>query len=189
MRRKLLFALALFAGSAVHGQIFTDDFESYTVGQYLGPQSADWTTWSNADGSAEDVLVSNANASSGSNSLYFSSSASGGGPQDVVLPFDQVYSSGTFTFEANFFVESGKGAYFNMQGTLTVAQIWALDCYMIQDGTLKLSNSGTPYLTANYPPATWFNMRIEMDLTSNIWELFIDNVSMGTFANPTGQIG
>lgn len=107
----------------------------------------------------------------------------------MVLPFDQVYNSGNFTFEANFFVESGKGAYFNLQGTLVVAQIWALDCYMLQDGTLKLSNQGTPYLTANYPPATWFNMRVEMDLTANVWELFIDNVSMGTFNNPTGQIG
>jgi hypothetical protein len=37
--------------------------------------------------------------------------------------------------------------------------------------------------------AQWFNMRIEMDLTSNVWELFIDNVSQGTFSNPTGQIG
>ena len=60
---------------------------------------------------------------------------------------------------------------------------------MLQDGTLKLSNQGTPYLTANYPSSQWFNMRIEMDLTSNVWELFIDNVSQGTFSNPTGQIG
>mgnify|MGYP005698038725 CR=1 FL=1 len=28
-----------------------------------------------------------------------------------------------------------------------------------------------------------------MDLTSNVWELFIDNVSQGSFSNPTGQIG
>lgn len=179
----------MFAAVSLSAQTFTDDFESYTSGSYLCPQSPDWTTWSGTEGGPEDVLVSTANAASGSQSLYFSSTASGGGPEDVVLPFDQVYNSGNFTFEANFFVESGKGAYFNLQGTLVVAQIWALDCYMLQDGTLKLSNQGTPYLTANYPPATWFNMRVEMDLTANVWELFIDNVSMGTFNNPTGQIG
>jgi hypothetical protein len=189
MNKLILGCAALFAAGSLSAQTFTDDFESYTSGSYLCPQSPDWTTWSGTEGGTEDVLVSTANAASGSQSLYFSSTASSGGPEDVVLPFDQVYNSGNFTFEANFFVESGKGAYFNLQGTLVVAQIWALDCYMLQDGTLKLSNQGTPYLTANYPPATWFNMRVEMDLTSNVWELFIDNVSMGTFNNPTGQIG
>lgn len=189
MNKLILGCAALFAAGSLSAQTFTDDFESYTSGSYLCPQSPDWTTWSGTEGGTEDVLVSTANAASGSQSLYFSSTASSGGPEDVVLPFDQVYNSGNFTFEANFFVESGKGAYFNLQGTLVVAQIWALDCYMLQDGTLKLSNQGTPYLTANYPPATWFNMRVEMDLTANVWELFIDNVSMGTFNNPTGQIG
>ena len=189
MKKLILGCAALFAAGSLGAQTFTDDFESYTSGSYLCPQSPDWTTWSGTEGGTEDVLVSTANAASGSQSLYFSSTASSGGPEDVVLPFDQVYNSGNFTFEANFFVESGKGAYFNLQGTLVVAQIWALDCYMLQDGTLKLSNQGTPYLTANYPPATWFNMRVEMDLTANVWELFIDNVSMGTFNNPTGQIG
>ena len=189
MNKLILGCAALFAAGSLSAQTFTDDFESYTSGSYLCPQSPDWTTWSGTEGGTEDVLVSTANAASGSQSLYFSSTSSGGGPEDVVLPFDQVYNSGNFTFEANFFVESGKGAYFNLQGTLVVAQIWALDCYMLQDGTLKLSNQGTPYLTANYPPATWFNMRVEMDLTANVWELFIDNVSMGTFNNPTGQIG
>lgn len=189
MNKLILGCAALFAAGSLSAQTFTDDFESYTSGSYLCPQSPDWTTWSGTEGGTEDVLVSTANAASGSQSLYFSSTSSSGGPEDVVLPFDQVYNSGNFTFEANFFVESGKGAYFNLQGTLVVAQIWALDCYMLQDGTLKLSNQGTPYLTANYPPATWFNMRVEMDLTANVWELFIDNVSMGTFNNPTGQIG
>ena len=189
MNKLILGCAALFAAGSLSAQTFTDDFESYTSGSYLCLQSPDWTTWSGTEGGTEDVLVSTANAASGSQSLYFSSTSSGGGPEDVVLPFDQVYNSGNFTFEANFFVESGKGAYFNLQGTLVVAQIWALDCYMLQDGTLKLSNQGTPYLTANYPPATWFNMRVEMDLTANVWELFIDNVSMGTFNNPTGQIG
>ena len=189
MNKLILGCAALFAAGSLSAQTFTDDFESYTSGSYLCLQSPDWTTWSGTEGGTEDVLVSTANAESGSQSLYFSSTSSGGGPEDVVLPFDQVYNSGNFTFEANFFVESGKGAYFNLQGTLVVAQIWALDCYMLQDGTLKLSNQGTPYLTANYPPATWFNMRVEMDLTANVWELFIDNVSMGTFNNPTGQIG
>ena len=155
----------------------------------MGSSSADWTTWSGTEGGAEDVQITDNNASSGSNSIYFSSTSPNGGPADVVLPFDQVYNSGNFSFEANFYVEAGKGAYFNLQGTLVVAQVWALDCYMLEDGTLKLSNQGTPYINANYPSAQWFNLRVDMDLTSNVWELFIDNVSQGSFSNPTGQIG
>ena len=170
-------------------QTFSDDFESYSVESYLGSSSPDWTTWSGAEGGAEDVQITDNNASSGSKAIYFSSTAANGGPADVVLPFDQVYNSGNFSFEANFYVEAGKGAYFNLQGTLVVAQVWALDCYMLEDGTLKLSNQGTPYINANYPSAQWFNLRVEMDLTSNVWELFIDNVSQGSFSNPTGQIG
>ena len=189
MKKPILFFMSLVVSGAIFSQTFSDDFESYTVGSYLGSSSPDWTTWSGAEGGAEDVMITNNNASSGSQSIYFSSTSGNGGPEDVVLPFDQVYNSGNFSIEANFFIEAGKGAYFNLQGTLIVAQVWAMDCYMLQDGTLKLSNQGTPYLTANYPSAQWFNMRIEMDLTSNVWELFIDNVSQGTFSNPTGQIG
>tara|TARA_B110000495_G_scaffold156894_1_gene140487 strand:+ start:1712 stop:3754 length:2043 start_codon:yes stop_codon:yes gene_type:complete len=189
MKKTLLLFMMGCICSVSFTQTFSDDFESYTSGSYLGTNSPDWTTWSGTEGGAEDVTITDANASSGSNAIYFESTAANGGPADVVLPFDQVYNSGNFSFEANFYVEAGKGAYFNLQGTLVVAQVWALDCYMLQDGTLKLSNQGTPYINANYPSAQWFNLRVDMDLTSNVWELFIDNVSQGSFSNPTGQIG
>ena len=189
MKKTLLLFMMGCICSVSFTQTFSDDFESYTSGSYLGANSPDWTTWSGTEGGAEDITITDANASSGSNAIYFESTAANGGPADVVLPFDQVYNSGNFSFEANFYVEAGKGAYFNLQGTLVVAQVWALDCYMLQDGTLKLSNQGTPYINANYPSAQWFNLRVDMDLTSNVWELFIDNVSQGSFSNPTGQIG
>ncbi|MDB4606516.1 Omp28-related outer membrane protein [Crocinitomicaceae bacterium] len=189
MKKTFLLFLACCLSHLSFSQTFSDDFESYSTGSYLGSSSADWTTWSGTEGGAEDVQITDNNASSGSNSIYFSSTSPNGGPADVVLPFDQVYNSGNFSFEANFYVEAGKGAYFNLQGTLVVAQVWALDCYMLEDGTLKLSNQGTPYINANYPSAQWFNLRVDMDLTSNVWELFIDNVSQGSFSNPTGQIG
>ena len=56
---------------------------------------------------------------------------------------------------------------------------------MLEDGTLKLSSGYS--IHTNYPSAQWFNP-VDMDLTSNVWELFIDNVSQGSF-QPTGQIG
>lgn len=185
MKKILLIGLSFTIATGLFAQ-FSDDFDSYTTGSYLTVSSADWTTWTPGT-VAEDVLISSANAASGANSLYFSSI--GGGPVDVILPFSQIYNSGTFSFEANFNVESGKGAYFNLQGTLVPAEIWAMDCFMLQDGTIKLSNQGISYVTSTYPTGNWFNLRIDMDLTTNLWELFIDDVSQGSFSNPTGQIG
>lgn len=180
----LVISAASFSSKA---QIFTDNFDSYTVGQGLVAQNpTDWDTWTPST-PGEDVLVSDANSNSGNNSLYFSSV--GGGPEDIILRFDQVYNSGNFTLEANFYVESGKGAYFNLQETFVVGGVWAIDCFMLDDGTLKLSNSSTPYLTTVYPTGQWFNLRLEIDLTANVWELFLDNVSQGSFSNPTGSIG
>ncbi len=181
---------AITLASSISAQIFTDNFDSYTAGNDLVVQnSTDWDTWSGGAGTTEDVAVSNANSSSASNSLYFSSSSANGGPEDIILRFAQVYNSGNFSLEANFYVESGKGAYFNLQQDFNVGNVWAIDCYMLNTGTLKFSNSGTNYLTGTYPTGQWFNMRIEIDLTANNWEVFINNVSAGTFSNPIGSIG
>jgi hypothetical protein len=186
MKKILLTGIAIVLSASLFSQ-FTDNFDSYIVGQGLVAQNpTDWDTWTPST-PGEDVLISNANSSSGSNSLYFSST--GGGPEDIILRYDAVYTSGDFTFDMNVMVENNKGAYFNMQETWSVGAVWAIDCFMLDNGTLKLSNSGGNLLTTTYPTGTWFNLRIDIDLTANIWELFIDNVSQGTFANPTGSIG
>lgn len=175
--------------ASLFSQIFTDNFDSYTAGQDLVAQnSTDWDTWTGGTG-AEDVAVSNANSSSGSNSLYFSSTSATGGPEDIILRFAQVYTSGNFTLESNFHVPAGKNAYFNLQQDFTVGGVWAIDCFMNNDGSLVFENSGTPFLTTTFPVGVWFNMRVEIDLTTNVWEVFINNVSEGTFSNPVNSIG
>ena len=189
MKKILLLGIGVVVSASLFSQIFTDNFDSYTSGQDLVTQNpTDWDTWTGGGGGTEDVAVSSANASSGSNSLYFSSTTSGGGPEDIILRFAQVYNSGNFTLESNFYVESGKSAYFNLQETFTVGGVWAIDCFMNSNGSLEFSNSGTPFLTSTYPVGVWFNMRVEIDLTTNNWEVFINNVSEGTFSNPVGSI-
>lgn len=190
MKTLLLLGIGVVLSASLFSQIFTDNFDSYTAGLDLVVQNpTDWDTWSGGAGTTEDVAVSDANSSSGANSLYFSSSLATGGPTDIILRFDQVYTSGSFSLEANFYVETNKGAYFNLQQDFTVGGVWAIDCQMDNNGGLELSNSGTPFLTTTYPVGVWFNLRIEIDLTSNVWELFINNVSEGTFSNPIASIG
>jgi hypothetical protein len=190
MKKLLLMGLGVVVSTTLFSQIFTDDFESYTPGNLLVTSNpTDWDTWSGGAGGAEDVPISSVQASSGSNSIYLNSTTTGGGPDDIILRFAQVYTSGNFTYESNFYVQNGKGAYFNMQETFTVGGSWAIDCFMLEDGTLKLSNSGSPFLTTTYPVGQWFNLRLEVDLTANVWELFINNVSQGSFSNAVTSVG
>jgi hypothetical protein len=190
MKKLLLMGLGVVISTSLFSQIFTDNFESYTAPNFLVTSNpTDWDTWSGGAGGAEDVPISTTQASSGTNSAHFFSSTTGGGPDDIILRFAQVYTSGSFTYESNFFVVQNKGAYFNLQKNHTVGNAWAIDCFMLNNGTLKLSNSGNPFLTTTYPVGQWFNLRLEIDLTSNVWELYINNISQGTFSNPTNSIG
>ncbi|MDF1672159.1 MAG: T9SS type A sorting domain-containing protein [Vicingaceae bacterium] len=191
MKKLLLMGLSVVTSASLFSQIFTDDFESYSPGNLLVQTNpTDWDTWTvGGAGGPEDAPISTTQAASGSNSVHFLSTTTGGGPDDVILKFAQVYTSGSFTYESNFFVVPNKGAYFNMQETHVVGGVWAIDCFMLEDGTLKLSNSGTPFLSTTYPVGQWFNLRLEINLTTNLWELYINNVSQGSFSNPTNSIG
>lgn len=186
--KKHLLVLGIFVSSLAFGQTFSDNFDSYTAGSYLGPQSAGaWTTWSNAPGGTEDVLVSNADALSGANSLYFASTVSGGGPTDLVHNFG-VLNTGQFSLEFNIKVEAGKAAYFNLQRNVTIGDVWAMDCNFADNGDLIILNQSGLYFTSTYTQNQWFNFRMEINFNSNVWEVFIDDVSVGSFANPENQI-
>lgn len=179
---------ALASVSAVNAQSFSDDFESYTVGQYIGAVSPDWTTWSGATGGAEDTQVSAINANSGTQSIYFSSTAASGGPQDCVLPFGGVYNTGNFSFGAAFFVNSTKNGYFNFQAVNPIGTTWSLNVNMNNDGTLVVDDGIAQMLSTTYTPNSWFDLRIDINLNSNVWELFIDNVSQGSWSNGVNSV-
>ena len=84
----LIFFVSSFAQTT-----FCDDFESYQVGDYLAQNSADWETWASimapcpTTPCADDAMISNVQALSGSNSLYLTDATGSGGPQDILLPF------------------------------------------------------------------------------------------------------
>lgn len=187
--KKQLLTFGFLTSLTVFGQTFTDDFDSYTAGQKLCPQSGGaWTTWSNAPGGTEDVLVSNADAASGANSLYFSTSTQAGGPTDLVRNFG-VLNTGQFEMDFNIKVETGKAAYFNLQRNATIGQVWAMNCFFNDDGTLRIDNeSGLSFTGATYPQGGWFNFKLAINFNTNNWEVFIDYLSVGSFANPVNQI-
>lgn len=186
--KKITLLCSVFASAYLSAQTFSDNFDSYTAGQLLAQNSGGaWTTWSNAPGGAEDVAVSSANAVSMPNSVYFSSDLDGGGPTDLVKHFG-LLNTGSFSMEMNMFVQNGKAAYFNFQKTATMGQTWAMDCNFNDDGTMVINNQSGLNFTANFTHAVWFNFRIDINFNTNHWEVFIDDVSQGSFANPENQI-
>jgi len=191
MKNIFTFLLTLILIPSVQAQYdFFDDFESYNLGDYIGDSSPNWTTWSGTTGNNEDVQTTNNNASSGNQSIYFTSSSQNGGPQDVVLPFGEVFDQGDFLFSTNFYVEANSGAYFNFQAETEIGDTWALDCNMNSDGSIVFSNGGggVTFLSGSYSTDSWFNLKIIINLTLNQWEVFIDNNSIGSFSNPINQV-
>ncbi|MEM7163775.1 MAG: hypothetical protein AAF487_15210, partial [Bacteroidota bacterium] len=143
--RKILYVIMATAFSFVaSAQSFSDDFESYSVGDLVAESSSDWTTWSNNPGSAEDAPISDAQSSQGSQSLYFSSNSANGGPQDVILPLGGHHTDGHMSILMDMYVEDDKGAYFNFQGEASIGQDWALNIFMLQTGEFfATDNNGT----------------------------------------------
>ncbi len=188
MKRLYVAAIAAMACSVVHAQSLSEDFDSHAVGDYMGVVSPDWTTWSGTTGGAEDVQVTDAAAQSGSNSIYFSSTAANGGPQDVVVPFGGVYNTGTFVFENNMYVENGRGAYFNFQANSVIGQVWCMNMNIVDDGNIFMDDGVSVLAEATYNSDEWFNLRVEANLNTNEWELFINDVSFGVSQNSVNQV-
>lgn len=189
MKRKSLLLMLLAIGTlSVNAQTFSDDFEAYTAGSKLGPQSPKWTTWSSADGGTEDVNVVNNKAHSGTKSIYFSSTSATGGPADVILPFEGPHTTGVFTFKAWFFVPTAKSAYFNFQAENTPGTTWTMECYMNADGTFAVGNASSTFISATYPQDQWMEVKFVANLSLNQWEVFIDSTSVGTYVSPTNKV-
>ncbi len=183
MKNKLI-AASLLLSAGLSAQVFTDDFESYTAAANLASSSTDWSTWSGTGGGTDDVAIANDQSASGTNSLYFTSTNQAGGPTDIVLPFASTYNTGDYTFQTEFRIQSGKNAYFNFQASETIGQTWGLSINFNSDETYTMDNTEAGILLeGTYSQDAWFNLKMEANLNTGSWEVFIDNVSQGSFQN------
>jgi hypothetical protein len=190
MKKQILLLAALPIIFSANAQTFSDDFETYTAGDFIAQKSNTWETWtSKTGGGADDAKVVNNKAKSGSNSLYFSSTVAAGGPQDIILPFGGQYTTGDFTLGMNLFVETGKSAYFNFQEQTVAGKGYTFDVYFETTGDLSITNTKTGLVfSGKFPHNQWFNLNIKSFLNTNTWEILIDNISQGTFQNGSYQI-
>lgn len=183
---------ALIAATMSAQASFSDDFEGYNVGDYIGQTSPDWDTWDGVTGGTEDTQVGNTmnHTSGGSKSCHWVSTSSSGGPQDCILRFGGTHTTGQFVYQMSMFIETGKGGYFNFQGTTTPGQVFSLESYMNQNGEMYVVNQTDGILLqTTFPMNAWFDLKYDINLNTNQWDVYIDNVLVGSFSNSSNTIG
>ncbi|MDA3944606.1 MAG: T9SS type A sorting domain-containing protein [Bacteroidetes bacterium] len=165
----MAFVLTAFSLQAQNRDIvYEDDFESYTVGDYLAVSNPDWwTTWSDDPGSAEDAVISADEAASGVNSVYVS------GTNDMVLKLGNK-TSGLYWVDFNFFVPEGMAGYYNIQHYEAPGVEWAFEIYFKDDGTGFMNAGGDNAATFTYTQGAWFTVENMIDLNSDWAQVYFD---------------
>jgi hypothetical protein len=154
---KKIYILAAMVAFAFNSNAqFDDDFDFYALGD-ISAQSANWTTWSGTDGSAEDADVSDAQANSGANSLYVSA-----GNDMLMLTGDR--SAGTWTWQYDVYVVAGSAGFLGtMSGTTTE---FALQMYFddADEGTVLTDPTGAVVGDFVLPTGAWVTHRWVINL-------------------------
>ena len=180
MNKLYFLLLSLLTCSFITAQ-YSDDFESYDVNTYIGSQADEFTTWSGTTGTAEDALVVDTKANSGTKSIYFYST--GQGPQDVVLDFGQKYTTGVFNLTFSLFISEDASAYWNFQQETAIGQVWAGNAYMRNNGILSLDAGSTQYNTP-FTSGQWNKITYVIDLDNGEWVIQINDECVGVLIAP-----
>jgi len=171
--------------------IAADNFDSYTPGDYLAVVAPDlWTTWSNAPGTGEDVVVSDAQAASPDNSILVELN------NDLVMIMND-YTTGVYSMDIDMYVPTGYCGYYNMQKTSTPGEEWGFQAYFLTDGTTIIDAGAATAATFNYLHDEWFDLRLVIDLDNDWCDFYYNGTfiigyqwTLGTFGTPgLNQLG
>lgn len=168
--------------------IICDNFDTYVTTQKLGPQATWWTTWDGVEGTAEDGIVSTEQASSPTKSLKVVSTATTGGPQDVVLNLGNK-TTGHYELKWKIYVPAGKNAYYNIQDVIPipaspVTENWNLDVFFENNGTGRVAIETVDQNTFSYTNGQWIEVRHDIDLDNNVLRLYVGGQLAGKYAYP-----
>ena len=180
MKKIYILAIAAFAFTLNMNAQFTDDAESYDLGD-MGSQNLDvWGVWSGSPNPAEDIDIVNDFSLSGSQSLYVDDS----GAMDVMM-LTQNIDAGQWYVQFQAYIPEGRGGYFNIQGETENEGAGgggggvfnSSDLYFNQGATnpgVFLDNASGA--TAEYPEDTWFPVTIvfDLDAATPTWHISIN---------------
>ena len=181
MKQFLLpFAILIFGSAFSQTPLLDEDFESYTVGDYIGVASSIWTTWSGTTGTTEDCQVSNEQANSGTQSLKIFG-ALAGGPMDIYLP---IGLETAYEVSYNIYIPTGGSAYMNVQEQLTPGApgFWAFDMVFSGNGSMQLSIDQVDIAFGSYNLDEWTTVSLRMDPVNDRAEVFIGGEYIANFA-------
>jgi hypothetical protein len=132
MKKIYILAIAAFAFTLNMNAQFTDDAESYDLGD-MGSQNLDvWNVWSGSPNPAEDIDVVNDFANSGTQSFYVDDS----GAMDVMLLVENL-ESGVWTLQFQAYIPAGRGGYFTLV-TYTLTKVLQILAFLLMELHLHL---------------------------------------------------
>ncbi|MFK5854801.1 MAG: T9SS type A sorting domain-containing protein [Bacteroidota bacterium] len=154
--------------------IFEDDMESYAVGAYLAEsdETGFWTTWSDAPGTSEDALITDAESASPSNSCIVE------GVSDLVLKLGDK-TSGHYGISIEYFIPSDFGGYINLQHFEAPGVEWAVEVYF---GAATGAGNGYAFagdpteIPFDFPHDTWFDIDFDINIDEDLASLYVDDV-------------
>ena len=167
---------------------FTDDFESYPLGDYHG---GNWSSWSGVAG-AEDIMVSDNFAYDGTKSGLIG----GNQVQDAMLVLGN-RTTGTFQLSFQMYIPTGKSGYMNFQGSTSASggagnggsgvfnsknlifnNILSSGGSPGMGGAYNNPSDPTAIYTWQYPEGSWFPIIIEFDVDNGVWTMTIDGTEL-----------
>ena len=162
---------------------YIDDFESYPTGSLIAQSSAYWTTLSGAGGGPFDAFISGAQMSSGNNSIYVNQL----NDDDLYLLLNPTAIDGIVEISMDLRIETSAHINFQDESLPASNEIFEI---ILNSGILEF-DIGPTVLTASYPGNnTWFNLKLEGNLASSTWNLYIDGVFVfGSYIAGADQIG
>ena len=187
LMKHLALPVLLATVGVVNAQLYSEDFESYAVGDYIAVAGAPfWTAWTaGAEGTEIDAQVTDEAASSGAQSLKIFGNVAGG-PMDVVLVAGL---EGAFEVTFNMLIPEGNSGYYNVLENQVPGTAWAFDCTFNGDGTVNYRVDDTIVATGAYTPGLWLKVSHYIDTNSDLMRLYLDNEYLAQVPYDGGQIG
>jgi hypothetical protein len=163
----------------VNAQLYSEGFEGFSVGDYIGESSPVWTTWSGTTGSDEDAQVSDEQAHEGANSLKIIQTAAAGGVMDVVLIAG--LDGGAYDVSFYMYIPTGSSGYYNFQESETPGVGWAFEVYFSSEGTCEYNMDGAVVGGGDFPLDQWFHINHMIDTDNDQIVVKYDDVIYADF--------
>jgi hypothetical protein len=166
--------------------VFFDNFDTYTVGNFVACSNpTNWTTWSNAPCGAEDALVSNEFAFSGTNSAKIITN------DDLVKDFGTAYTSGKYKISFQAYIPATKAGYFNTLALFvpTGTSNWGVEVYFDAGGAGRVLGGSATAVTFTWPVATWFLVENIVDLDADQAQVLVNGILVHTWQWSLGSSG